>query len=432
MKFPGRRKSKHYFPVSERGRVSFQEMTGAQVYVVGIDQLLVDIEARVDEEFLASLGITKGQSSLIDDAAVDRVYTTLKEQGKVVGEFAGGSVGNTLHNYSVIADDQSFLLGAITSQITVGDYAFHYVRNTSSRVDLSHLHPTRGPLGRAICFVTPDGERSFGVSRGIMDKLPESAIPETLIAGSSALVLTAYLMRDEKAQIFKATMKAIGFAKKHNVPVVLSLGTASLVREKKDFLLDLIKSCTPSIVAGNLEEVSALTGQEDPLLAGSAALELADLILLTRDRHGLYLCAWVDEEHARETKDPILSKAIPEYNRFEYSRAMCQKSCKVPKKIFSHINPYLGGPSVLRNTNGAGDSALAALLHDMSANTHHRRVAPTSPKHVGQFLTYSSIHQVCKYANRVSYEVLRRNSPRLVQGLPEREDSLEEAAYWVS
>jgi len=350
----------------------------------------------------------------------------------VVGEFAGGSVGNTLHNYSVIADDQSMLLGAITSQITVGDYAFHYVRNTSSRVDLSHLHPVKGPMGRAICFVTPDGERSFAVSRGIMDRLPESCVTEALVAGSCALVLTAYLMRDEKAPIFKATMKAIGLARKHGVPVVLSLGTASLVREKKDFLLELIRAGAPTVVAGNLEEVAALTGQEDPLLAGSAALDLADLILLTRDRHGLYLSAWVDEQHSRETQDPILSKSIPEYNRFEYSRAMCRKACAAPKKIFSHINPYLGGPSVLRNTNGAGDSALAALLHDMAANAHHRRMAPTSPKHVAAFLTYSSIHQICKYANRVSYEVLRRNSPRLVQGLPEREDSLEEAAYWVS
>ena len=30
-------------------------------------------------------------------------------------------------------------------------------------------------------------------------------------------------------------------------------------------------------------------------------------------------------------------------------------------KIYSHINPYLGGPSVIHNTNGAGDAALAAL-----------------------------------------------------------------------
>ncbi len=430
MKFPGKRKSHHYFPVAERGRISFAEAAQhPKVYVTGIDQLLVDVEARVDEKQLAALGITKGQSALLDEVTVDRVYQSLKAEGRVVGEYAGGSVGNTLHNYSVLADDQSFLLGTIASQITVGDYAFHYVRNTSSRVSLSHLHPIAGPMGRAICFVTPDGERSFGVSRGIMNELPAQAIPEELIQGASALLLTAYLLRDEKAPIFSAAMRAMQIANRHAVPVILSLGTASLVREKKEFLKEIFRGTTVSMMAGNFDEVCALTDQDDPLLAGQAALELCDALLLTRDQHGLYLCAHVDEEFARETKDAIHSKSIPEYNRFEYSRAMARRDCKKPIKIYSHINPYLGGPSVIRNTNGAGDSALAAVLHDMAANVHHRVAAPTSPKNRARFLTYSSIHQVCKYANRVSYEVLRRNSPRLVNSLPEREDSLEEA-YW--
>ncbi|HEY3351944.1 MAG TPA: inosine/guanosine kinase [Polyangia bacterium] len=429
MRFPGRRKSKHFFPVSERGHIPFQRAVETPpVYVAGIDQLLVDIEARVDEAFLWTLGIPKGQSVLLDDETVDRVYTELKREGRVVGEFAGGSIGNTLHNYSVLADDQSFLLGTITSQITVGDYAFHYVRNTSSRVSLSHLHPIKGPMGRAICFVTGDGERSFGISRGIMDELPPMTVPEELIAGASALVLTTYLLRSEEAPIYAATMEAIEHARRHGVPIALSLGTESLVREKRDLLVDILRSSL-SIVAGNFNEVCALTGESDPFLAGRAALDLCDLVLLTRDQHGLYLCGWVDEEHARETKDQIHSKSIPEYNRFEYSRAMARRDCAKPMRVYSHINPYLGGPSVIRNTNGAGDAALAALLHDVAGNVHHRQNAPTSPKHAARFLTYSSIHQICKYANRVSYEVLRRNSPRLVRALPEREDSLEEA-YW--
>ena len=53
----------------------------------------------------------------------------------------------------------------------------------------------------------------------------------------------------------------------------------------------------------------------------------------------------------------------------------------------------------------------------------------TSSKHKCKWLTYSSLAQVCKYANRVSYQVLNQHSPRLTRGLPEREDSLEEA-YW--
>lgn len=80
------------------------------------------------------------------------------------------------------------------------------------------------------------------------------------------------------------------------------------------------------------------------------------------------------------------------------------------------------------NTNGAGDGALAALLHDITANSYHRSNVPNS-SNINSPLTYSSLAQVCKYANRVSYQVLNQHSPRLTRGLPEREDSPEES-YW--
>ena len=78
---------------------------------------------------------------------------------------------------------------------------------------------------------------------------------------------------------------------------------------------------------------------------------------------------------------------------------------------------------------GAGDGALSAILHDMAANHFHKQVQPLSGKHEQPYLAYSSFAQICKYANRVSYEILVQNAPRLSKGLPEREDSLEEA-YW--
>ena len=89
----------------------------------------------------------------------------------------------------------------------------------------------------------------------------------------------------------------------------------------------------------------------------------------------------------------------------------------------------MGGPDKIKNTNGAGDGALAAVLHDISANDYHKMNVPDSSKHEVPAITYSSLSQICKYANRVSYEVLSQASPRLSKGLPEREDSLE-TAYW--
>ena len=108
---------------------------------------------------------------------------------------------------------------------------------------------------------------------------------------------------------------------------------------------------------------------------------------------------------------------------------MIKKQCEEPVKIYSHVSPFKGGPVVIKNTNGAGDAALAALMHDVCANYYHKEMIPNSPKHCANFLTYSSISQVSKYANRTSYEVLIQNSPRLLKGLPIKEDSLEDA-YW--
>lgn len=83
MKFPGKRKSKHYFPVSARDPLLRDSMLlNAQPnvstsYIVGIDQTMVDIEARVDDEVISRYGLITGQSSLIDDDRAEQLYQEL-------------------------------------------------------------------------------------------------------------------------------------------------------------------------------------------------------------------------------------------------------------------------------------------------------------------------------------------------------------------
>jgi inosine kinase len=141
------------------------------------------------------------------------------------------------------------------------------------------------------------------------------------------------------------------------------------------------------------------------------------------------MAGYTEESVKRETELPLLPGNIAEFNKYEFSRAMRKSDCESPLKVYSHIGPYLGGPLEIKNTNGAGDAALSALLHDMAANSHHQVNVPNSSKHDQPYLTYSSLSQICKYANRVSYEVLTQHSPRLARALPEREESLEET-YW--
>ncbi|SHH26644.1 inosine/guanosine kinase [Ferrimonas marina] len=431
MKFPGQRKSKHYFPVESRDPLTNElnpVIRPRHTHVTGIDQTLVDIEAHVDDAFIQRHGLRKGNSMLIDDAAAHALYTELQEQKLITEEFAGGTIGNTLHNYATLADDRSVMFGVMSRNIQIGSYAYRYLCNTSSRVDLNQLQPVDGPIGRCFTLITECGERTFAISKGSMDKLEPEFIDQKLVQTGSALVLTAYLMRAGDDPIGEAAMTAIGYAKAAGVPVVLTLGTRFLIEQDPEWWQNFIQEHV-SVLAMNEEEAEALTGQSDPLLACERALEWCDLILCTAGAAGLYTAGWSDEQFRRETGHPLLPGAIGEFNRYEFSRPMRRSECDQPFKVYSHIAPFMGGPEKISNTNGAGDGALAALLHDMSANDYHKLNLPNSSKHRYPGLCYSSFAQLCKYANRVSYEVLAQHSPRLSRGLPEREDSLEEA-YW--
>ena len=130
--------------------------------------------------------------------------------------------------------------------------------------------------------------------------------------------------------------------------------------EHKDALKKL--KTNVDILAMNEEEAEALTGEANPILASARALDFADLILCTAGATGLYLAGFTDDAVKRETRYPLLPGAIPEFNRYEFSRPMRRKRCETPIKVFAHIAPYHGGPERITSTNGAGDAALSALL----------------------------------------------------------------------
>ena len=198
MRFPGRRKHKHYFPVHARDPLlhhAGHEGRHVKSHVVGIDQTLVDIDARVKDELLARYGLQKGLSTVIDNERAARLYDELLQGGLISYEFAGGTVGNTLHNFSLLADDASILLGVMSESIRVGTSGYRYLSNTSSRVNLDYLQPVDGPIGRCFALVTEDGERTFAISEGQMNGLRPESIPTHIFDDASALVLTAYLLR---------------------------------------------------------------------------------------------------------------------------------------------------------------------------------------------------------------------------------------------
>ncbi len=383
-------------------------------YLLGLDQLIVDIEVHGPTELAKQYGLAPGESVLLDDIQHKELMRKIEKEGLELRISPGGAVGNTVNNFTFLSGEPAIMLGAIDHCIYPGSPSFQYVAKTPMAVDLSHVVPLPGNMAVALTFISPDGERSFAVTPGISSDYPPEAIEEKVVKDSSAAMTTLYCLREETWPIARAARRMMEMASKHGVPVAFGLGTSSLVRQNKEITQEILSRYV-TIAAMNSAEAEALTGEKDALIACRQLLELVDMVIITEGPHGLTMGGYVDERFKRETDQPIRSKSIEEYNRWEYSRLMTRDSCKQPLKIYTHIHPYHGGPKLLRNTNGAGDAALAAVLHDVVANSYHRATVPDSKKHTTgvEFLSYSSLSRIAQYGNRVAYEVLKGCSPRL-------------------
>lgn len=82
-------------------------------------------------------------------------------------------------------------------------------------------------------------------------------------------------------------MKAIEYAKKHNVPVVMTLGTKFVIADNPQWWQAFLKE-NVSILAMNEEEAEALTGENDPLLAADKALTGSTCVMHRRTDRVIY------------------------------------------------------------------------------------------------------------------------------------------------
>lgn len=68
------------------------------------------------------------------------------------------------------------------------------------------------------------------------------------------------------------------------------------------------------------------------------------MVLTTAGPLGLYTAGYTDDSEKRETSHALLPGAIPEFNRYEFSRPKRRRDCDEPIKVYAHISPYMGGP----------------------------------------------------------------------------------------
>ena len=244
--------------------------------ILGIGNAIVDILAKVDDEFLIKRKFIKGSMKLINKSE----FEDLKKNLKIEKIVAGGSVANTMSGIAYLKGSPSFI-GKINSD----SFGEIYKKSLEDiNVKFSYLQKNENlSTGASIILITPDSERTMCTYLGISSHLSENDIKENDITNNELIFLEGYLWdKGISEKMFKHT---INIAKKNKVKIAMSLSDVFCVTRHKEDFYNLLKNDL-DILIGNENEINELANKKNLLDSIAELKKLKKLIVVTRSENG--------------------------------------------------------------------------------------------------------------------------------------------------
>ena len=244
--------------------------------ILGIGNAIVDVLAKVDEEFLIKRNFIKGSMKLINKSE----FEDLKKNIKIEKIVAGGSVANTMSGIAYLKGSPSFI-GKINSD----SFGEIYKKSLEDiNVKFPYLQKNENlSTGASIILITPDSERTMCTYLGISSHLSESDINENNILDNELIFLEGYLW--DKGISEKLFKHVINIAKKNRVKIAMSLSDVFCVTRHKQDFSNLLKNDL-DILIGNENEINELVNKKNLLDSKNQLKELNKLIVVTRSQNG--------------------------------------------------------------------------------------------------------------------------------------------------
>ena len=244
--------------------------------ILGIGNAIVDVLAKVDDEFLIKRNFIKGSMKLINQSE----FEDLKKNIKIEKVVAGGSVANTMSGIAYLEGSPSFI-GKVNSD----SFGEMYKKSLEDiNVDFPYIQKKENlSTGASIILITPDSERTMCTYLGISSNLSESDIDENNIINKELIFLEGYLWdKGISEKMFKHT---INIAKKSKVKIAMSLSDIFCVTRHKEDFYDLLKNDL-DILIGNENEINELTNKKNLLDSINQLKAFNKLIVITRSDKG--------------------------------------------------------------------------------------------------------------------------------------------------
>jgi sugar/nucleoside kinase (ribokinase family) len=251
-------------------------MAAPSLDVVGIGNAMVDVLARIDDSFLATHGLTKGTTALIDAARAEALYAQM-----TAGiEMSGGSVANTIAGIASLGGRGAYI-GKVRNDQLGGVFA-HDLRAIGVRFDTPPS--TEGPAtARCLVLVSGDAQRTMNTYLGACVELGPEDLDRSVIAAAQVTYLEGYLFDPPraKAAFRDAALIAHGAGRK----VSLSLSDPFCVDRHRDDFRALVRDHVDILFANEIE-ICSLYSTKDFDEAARAVRGECEIAVLTRSAAG--------------------------------------------------------------------------------------------------------------------------------------------------
>jgi fructokinase len=244
--------------------------------ILGIGNAIIDILAKVDDDFLKRNKLTKGSMKLINETEFENIKKNIKIERVV----AGGSVANSMAGIAHLKGRSSFI-----GKINADEFGDMYKKSLEDiSVHFPYIQKNEHlPTGTSIILITPDSERTMCTYLGISSHLAAEDISENNILDYGLIFLEGYLW--DKGIGEKMFKHVINLAKKNKIKVAMSLSDIFCVTRHKQDFNNLLKN-NLDILIGNENEINELTNKKNLLESINQLKEFNKLIVITRSEKG--------------------------------------------------------------------------------------------------------------------------------------------------
>lgn len=258
-------------------------MSGFDIYAMG--NALVDMEFKVDPQFLNDNNIDKGLMTLID---IERKSEVLEKYTGDMIRACGGSAANTAIGSSQLGSKVYYSCRVANDE--AGDFYINDLEKNgvlSQRSESSEEEVT----GKCLVMVTPDADRTMLTFLGTTTDYSNKEINELALTQSQFLYIEGYLVASPTAK--EAAVLAKRTADKNNIKTALTFSDPNMVEHFRSGMEEIIGSGV-EVIFCNEDEALTFAQTKDLNEAITYIRKYCKILTITRGAQGALVS--VDDE----------------------------------------------------------------------------------------------------------------------------------------